>query len=351
MITKAMLESGLEWVYRKTRVEVLFNGNYLDVFVFPDFPKETRSIHLMINIAEDRARIDDLVGNGHGTEHCDSGYGTVAMNVAIQALYAIYGVRPGSSESQSILVTGKVSSMGDPGGTEGIECRDRRNHFWASFGLSLADMSSADTSMKAPLSDLHLKIGGTTGNGTPKTVELEEFWPIGTRPGVLPSDLVLLRSEDVETICAHKCISEDVVNNAFQRFKRSQTIMSSITGLLGLATAGIVGVLPAIGIALTGVWVVNLTASRWSPAFKRWMMLDAEKRKSIGHLKAHIEQLEGNHNGFLWRVFAKFNCGELSAERYLDLAKASKDQYFSFISSRYEDYKYCLIHVRESLDA
>jgi len=174
-----MLERGIEWVYRKTKVQVVFNGNYLDVLVHPNVPKETYPIQLMINISEKAAYIDDLVRNGYGAEYCNSGYGTLAMNIAIQALYVVYEIEPGCIDAQNISVAGEVVPTGDPEGPAGHDCRDRRNHFWSSFGLVLDEPDQFEANMRASLADLHLKIGGLTSNGTPKTVELENFWETG----------------------------------------------------------------------------------------------------------------------------------------------------------------------------
>jgi len=168
---------------------------------------------------------------------------------------------------------------------------------------------------------------------------------------MLYEDLLLRRSEEAYRICSHECVSDQEVDNAYQKFKTSQAIASLAVGLLCLSTAGQIGALEAIGLAITGIFVVNFTSCYWSSSFKKWMALDSKRSQAIGVIKGRIEDLESHANGFLWRIFAKLqqSSKEFTSDQYVQLAKASKEQCFLSLSNRYEDYKHCLSVAREAI--
>jgi len=200
MSTKQKLSKGLEWISGKTKITVQSDGNCLDVELYPDYPNERSSISLFLNIQRNkRVRVMDLVGNGYYTHYQDGGYGTLIFNIGIQALYAFYGVTTSDPLTHEIVVFGQISSSGDPSDEpERSECGDRRNGFWSGYGFKLKEPDAFDTPMKAKLVDLHLRGLGVTVNGTPRIVELEDFWLKGEAPSLFKSDLQILMDVDFE---------------------------------------------------------------------------------------------------------------------------------------------------------
>lgn len=352
-MTREDLQHGLEWVSGKTKITVQYSGGYLDVFLYPDYPNEQRSICLYLGIIGNRVSVTDLVGNGYQSGFQSDGYGTLIFNIGIQALYAFFGVKPSDQEAKEIRVTGKVSSVGDPGDEpERSKCGNRRNSFWASFGFLIKEPNNFDTTMKARLSDLHLKVGGLTTNGTPRTVTLEEFWLKGEAPKLLTLDLEALMAADLEQFQLDQCPTEEMLEAQWDKaISHSRGIRRSLWLLMVSVCAYIAFIsfrpLDAISVSCGAVFVSFLLSSYidnriWNllPSYRRYRDLREKRCEIITNIKDYIQELESSHNGLIWRLHRglKEVDSSLADDIFTEMAEDSKKQYAFKLSDCYENY-------------
>jgi len=112
------------------RVRLDFQPGYkLDVDVWWRSKEASPSLRLWVQLQHQSARFGDLTGNGHGSRLHRKGFGTFAVNVAVQVLQAIYdGDAP---------VTGMLSNPSDPTDQK-ARLEIARRMFWSQFGLTVS---------------------------------------------------------------------------------------------------------------------------------------------------------------------------------------------------------------------
>lgn len=355
MVTKEQLEKGIEWISGKTKITVEYDGSHVDIALYPDYPNEQSHISLFLDIQwNNRVRVTDLVGNGYYSDYQGGGYGTLIFNIGIQALYAFYGITPSDPLAHEIVVFGKVSSSGDPDEDPArSECRDRRNGFWAGHGFKLKEPEEFDTTMKARLVDLHLRVGGMTANGTPRTVELEEFWLKGEAPTLFKSDLQALMSANLEQFNLEACPTKADIEKAWTKAVRaSKAVRLALWTLLSGASIYLsfllLDPLEALSFSLAGVFgshllTLLLDSRIWQyfPSYRQYRKMQDKRGEVIAGVRGYIEALEESHNGLMWRLHQglKGLDATLADEVFADMAEASRKQYAFRLSDRYEDYK------------
>lgn len=354
MITKEQLREGIEWISGKTRITVDFDGNYLDVILYPNYPNTQTHISLFLGINGHRVKVTDLVGNGHGSGLQGKGYGTQIFNVGIQALYALFGFQLGTESAKDISLSGTVSSIGDPDSEpEKSACRDRRNGFWAGFGFQVREPLGYHTSMKAVLSDLKLKDGRATANGASRIIDLNSFWDKSEKPLVFQEDIDALIQVDLEQFELDNCPKVSDIERAWDASIICSKVIRNITWislstLVAYASFAKLDLPDAISITFSGLIASYLLAffvdnRLWLflPPYKRYRHLQEKRGDTISRVKKYIQDIEQSHNGLLWRLreIIPIN-GSDRVDVLEELLEASKKQYFFKISDHYIEYKY-----------
>lgn len=365
MISKDQLKKGIEWVSKKTKITAKYRNRYLEIKLYPDYPNEQNSIYLYLKIQSDnKVVVTDLLGNGYNTDYQNSGYGTLIFNIAIQALYALFGISNNGTLASQINVCGMVSSQGDPEeGPERLECRSRRNSFWEKRGFKLKEPEAFDTYMKARLIDLVIRSHGITANGTPRSVSLCEFWPTGKAPDLLRSDLQALISIDINKLSLEECPSKSDIENTLikanlvSRITRwvIRILLSSISIYLIILLAGPIDTLKSSLFVILGSYVVSLLVDShiWKhlPYYKEHYELQEENNAVIRKVKTYIERIETDHNGLIWRLHHGLKGYDtfIDNEVFSELAAASKKQNVFKLEDEYEDYIRFIRSARDTI--
>ncbi len=354
MFTLDDLRHGLEWIEGKTKITVDYDGSYLDIVLYPDYPNEKRNITLFIGVNEvsGKVRITDLVGNGYSTGYQNHGYGILIFNIGIQALHILFNTELGAATTKTITITGGVSNSGDPENEpERSQCRDRRNGFWMDYGFKLSDPLGFKTSMKANLNDLRLRTGKPTPNGTPRLVALNQFWRKGSSPSLFLSDIEKLASLNFDQFNLHLCPSRQDVDRAFNNSLRSLRyverllLISSSIGCIYLgfyyfdpfnaATFSLGGIFCSYLLVLT----IGSRLWRYFPSYKKYTALSESRGNTRSKTKAYIWQIEESCNGLLWRLHQHLQSySAFKNDTFNALANASKKQETSVLVDHYREY-------------
>lgn len=321
MVHEEMFAPELEWISGKTRILIrprkVGSSRCLDIHLDTDYPNAKPRVTLLLDLYAGRVRVTDLRSNGFQSGLQNGGYGTLAVNIALQSLRRYYCLDPGVPDStHNPTLSGSVSSTGDPDEEpHRSECWQRRNHFWSRFGFKLNDPSVSDTGMQASLADLHEIVSGTTANGTPRWVSIELFWPRDKRPLLLPGAKETLASIEPSLLELHDCPSADEIR--VQRRKavslaywagRSAALAGITLTLLILSKLTSLNTIIGVGIfgAFSSYLVKDCVAAHLFtrlPRFHICETLEQRRRSAIQQVCHHITQIEESRNGLFWRLF------------------------------------------------
>jgi hypothetical protein len=339
------LPQELEWISGKTRILIRHRQEwikrYLDIHLDTDYPKKKPHMMLMLDLHVGWVRVTDLQNNGFGSSIQNCGYGTLAVNTAIQALRLLHRQdqqNPDGTDNPTLY--GSVSSTGDPDNEpHRSECWQRRNHFWSRFGFKLHDPSVPDTGMEARLTDIKELRTCTTANGSPRWVDIGQFWPPHERPlllpgvkealtAITPSSLELHDSPSTENARTHR---RKAASQAHWIGRVGALIVIAITyfTIKDLSSMSVMLAAAAFGTGLSFVandWVTAQIFARL-PSYSTWEALDQRRKIAIKDVCQTIIQIEESCNGLFWRVFEAMVVlkPELQAEtRFVEISNWSK---------------------------
>ena len=356
MITKEQLQHGLEWISGKTKISVDKSSDYIDVKLYPNYPKQTK-ISLFLKIESDeKVQVIDLVGNGYNSGYQCGGYGRLIFNIGIQALYTYYGMPMNDPLAKKIHVYGEASSIGDPPEEPAkSECCDRRNKFWSDFGFELNDQKAFKTPMETTLADLKLRDGEVTKNGTQRIINLEKFWLNGEAPELLESDIQAFMSVDLEQFNLDECPTQKDLDTAYNvaevhlKFLRI-FIFLTLSALSVYWSFRLLETSDAFSYSIIGIlfsYIIDRSFSysiwRFLPAYQKYDRLFTQRVKMISGVKGYIVEVEQSYNGLLWRLYPGIKDFDesLSDNVFNDMAKTSKAlNSFILADNRYKEYKH-----------
>ncbi|WMS89283.1 hypothetical protein [Pleionea litopenaei] len=348
------LKQGLEWIEGRTKITIEVCGNNIDIHLYPDYPSEKNRVSLDLCIVYgNRVWVRDLLGNGFSSGIQNKGYGTLLFNIGIQVIYTYFGIAQGNPEANNILVSGKTSSVGDPGNEPAkSECRDRRNGFWSNFGFKLKEPDGFFTPMKAKLSELHARLDGKTENGTLYGLDLEQFWLKGNAPLLFESDIRSLMKLDIESLDLDICPTQDDIEGEWVKAVYWSKIIRK-TLFCGLSVVAVyfafswLDLLHAFSMSFTAIFICYFLSMylderswRYLPAYKKYNLLQNKRGEIISNARQYIKELEKQHNGFFWRLYQGLRVIDqsLSANIFNEMSEHSKSLYTYFLADRYDDY-------------
>ncbi|MFA0809310.1 hypothetical protein [Microbulbifer epialgicus] len=367
MAIKKYLEAGLEWISGKSRITVVFNGNFIIIRVYPDYPSDQHEVSLFLKIYEHEksVKVVDLVGNGYGSGLQEGGYGALIFNLGLQAIYSFFEVKYGSDEATSIRVHGYLSSVGDPiNEPEKSQCKERRKGFWSGFGFELKELSKSTIQMTACLKELKLRRGTPTINGTPRVINLDNFWPQEKRPSILSEDIDALKEIDLTKFSLTSCPKEVDVESAWRGLLKWSKVVRytiwlgfcTLIGYLSFLTPNTIDSLIFLACGtfcgyLVAVYLEN-RLWRYLPSYKRHQVLQDKRCKKIAEVKESIQYLERSNNGFLWRLKVAIPPEERNRfDVFEEMINASNKQYFSSVSEYYVEYEYYLSKAQKNVNS
>lgn len=185
------LSHGIEWCCDAAKINVQkTSSGGVSVYISPKpvMRNTTPTIALhVIRAYEGRYEVADLLGNGQETDWHNKKYGTLAVNLAIQALLVLNG-----DKRDSIEVFGRIVPDLSPNSVQYAENTKLRNYFWSRFGFVLKEPNNPETTFRAVLSDLKCLDRGDVEIGLPTTLSLFSFWHKMNKPRVLSSDISAL---------------------------------------------------------------------------------------------------------------------------------------------------------------
>lgn len=114
----------------QVRVRLDFQPGYkLDVDVWWKSKDATPCMRLWVPLQHQSARFGDLTGNGYGSKLHRQGFGTFAVNLAVQVLQKTY--------EPDAPVSGILSNPSDPTDQK-ARLEHARRMFWSQFGLTVS---------------------------------------------------------------------------------------------------------------------------------------------------------------------------------------------------------------------
>lgn len=286
---KLKIEKGVEWISKDIKITVRKSSDFIDVFLFPEYPHKKRQIalYLMLNVSS--ATVMDLINNSH--KDCwGKGWGTLIFNTGIQALRAWY--------DKDVDVTGEIFEPKSPD-----EETARRHHFWSSFGFKFepdngSEISDLPINMTAKLSELKLKTEGFTEKGTPKMIPLNQFWRRIHRPRLFKEIFEAATKIDLEKLSPQNIGVDDRGSG------------------------------PRLVEKVTKYFMSNSHRSQNNLAEHTLTSLE------------YIQALEEEHNGFVWRLYEglKTLYRSLDKENYRRIAELSKCRFDYGLARHKDDY-------------
>lgn len=335
----------LEWISGKTRILIrprkVGARRYLDIHIDTDYPNTKPRLTLLLDLFADWVRVTDLFNNGFHSGIQNGGYGTLAVNLALQALHLYYCRDPADPDStDNPKLYGSISSTGDPDDEPlRSECWQRRNHFWSRFGFKLDDPTVPDTGMRASLAELREIVSGTTANGTPRWVSIKLFWPRHDRPLLLPGAKETLTAIKPSNLELHDCPSSDDIR-ALRRKAVSQAYWAGrVAALVSITfTLFILSKLDSlhtiIGVGIFGAFssyvVKDWIASQVFTRLPRFHICEAAEQRRLSAIQTvcrHITWVEKSCNGLFWRLFEAMAVLQPSLKNeavFMELAQWSK---------------------------
>lgn len=153
-----------EWKAPDLKVTIVDHPPFLDVIA----EHKQHKVKLLLKYGDRYTHFEDILGNNYESGIQGKGFGTLLVNVAIQALREKL---PTDAE-----VTGQMSDVGDPQEPTLLEiCRSRRAKFWESFGFRILPGEWGFQKIRAKLSDLKEKRDGLVMGNHPRFLPLTEF--------------------------------------------------------------------------------------------------------------------------------------------------------------------------------
>lgn len=306
---KYNLTKGMEYREKDVRIHITpCKSNGFSISLDPNIRERRSTIRIHIGFRGDEITVQDLVGNGEGTQYQDKGYGTLLFNLALQVIRVIYLDDPDTT------VMGDVSNKSDSADIEG--CAKRRNHFWNSFGFTLVDPSAPNTPMSSPLHALKMVDRGLVQGYIPTTLGLSAFYRYFNRCLVPERDAIPIKAINLDDI-SHKGITSK--DKLAALLLRAGSQVNWAFGLLAIVTIGlclafvleaelahdaIFKILAASGAALFVFYALLLhKLIGLMPAYRTYLALSEQRRQEITVIQKKIMGIEDELQGAVERVY------------------------------------------------
>lgn len=354
------MKKSIEWISGKTRIVCKQDDNSIQINLYPNYPKD-HCIVLKASFVEGCFTFDDLTGNGSNSGHQEQGWGKLIVNTAIQLLGKAHREKYGSIPPNEIQVQGETSNEGDPKSEpESSACRNRRNRFWESFGLSIQNEEAFHSKIYTTQANLKYNKRGRTANNDPTYIDLKYFWKLDERPALIEADVDYLNTINLDLLNEDSIPKKETYETLERKAKWQQDLLDKSCFSLGVVI--ILLVASAVGLSLNTVTATILGIIAWrylcfslfarigqnfSSTKKARLQRDYRNSK-IKEMNDAIEDIENEINGFIWRIHPYLRRFEgFRSEEYDELAKLSRAG--DDISSYREAYSRYLKKARQTL--
>lgn len=324
------LRRGLEWSDGVTKITIS-DSSGVEVRVYPGGQSQ-QSIPLLTNHGFDHIHICDLQGAGSETDWHNKRYGTLIVNLLIQAYKVIFPV----VEHASIIVKGETHcrlSQNDPGVIE--DCK-RRSHFWSRFGLSVKHPERRKSPMSCTLADLKM-VDRELYPGLNTTLSLSDFrlqvhTPIFIEEDINKLNRIDVYEHEIEDLGKKRKEIREYEDSMYREYRYATMVVSTLIAL-GLTSIDpfnahlIKKIMIFMGTAFLSYFVIHrYSPTSWvhrMPSAFSLRRVTKDRENTLEYLESKLNDVIKGDNRFLGRIYGSLK---------LHLTDLPKNDLFDYVT-------------------